>query len=229
MTGEGELHEGEIFFPLPDGTGVLHKLTGRSNPPEPAGSLAFKVTAKQAHSETLKVANWLNVPQRFKVLIEQDTEDPAIRLTGSKNIDVPGLSEREFKVRFYSWKPGSTTAKVTFQNEITGEYLFYNLSYERCSRPRSRAPSTGRGPCGSTSAPPLPSPTPSRRRSSWRAGAPHGCSFPGSCPGFRHKRGRGHPGRPSRVHCESEVCGHPADVVTWSGATVAPSLTSRPS
>ena len=130
MTGEGELHEGEIFFPLPDGTGVLHKLTGRSNPPEPAGSLAFKVTAKQAHSETLKVANWLNVPQRFKVLIEQDTEDPAIRLTGSKNIDVPGLSEREFKVRFYSWKPGSTTAKVTFQNEITGEYLFYNLSYE---------------------------------------------------------------------------------------------------
>lgn len=76
------------------------------------------------------MANWLNVPQRFKVLIEQDTEDPAIRLTGSKNIDVPGLSEREFKVRFYSWKPGSTTAKVTFQNEITGEYLFYNLSYE---------------------------------------------------------------------------------------------------
>ena len=27
-------------------------------------------------------------------------------------------------------RPGSTTAKVTFQNEITGEYLFYNLSYE---------------------------------------------------------------------------------------------------
>ena len=38
--------------------------------------------------EVLKVSNWLNKPQRFKVVVELSQADPATRLTGGAHYPV---------------------------------------------------------------------------------------------------------------------------------------------
>lgn len=128
MSTETKLHEGSVFFPTPDGSGLLYKLTGLAQSPAPAGSFQIKVPAKQAHVQSLKVANWLNKPQRFKVVVQTQPDDPSIQLTASPHIDVAGLSQKDCKLHFYSYIEGQATATVTFQNESNGEYIFYNLN-----------------------------------------------------------------------------------------------------
>lgn len=128
MSTETKLHEGSVFFPTPDGSGLLYKLTGLAQSPAPAGTLQVKVAAKQAHVQSLKVANWLNKPQRFKVVVQTQPDDPSMQLTASPHIDVAGLSQKDCKLHFYSYIEGQATATVTFQNESNGEYIFYNLN-----------------------------------------------------------------------------------------------------
>jgi hydrocephalus-inducing protein len=122
--------EGSLFFPLPDGSGLLYKLVGVAGPPAPEGELALDVTAKSRFSGVLPVHNWLPQPQRFKVTIDKGGGDPATTLSGAEHIDVPNLSEREYRYAFYAFKEGVTEATVTFTNEVTGEYLFYKLAFK---------------------------------------------------------------------------------------------------
>ena len=79
--------------------------------------------------QSVKVANWLNKPQRFKVIIALQQADAATQLTAPPHVDVAGLSQKDCKLHFYSATEGQTTGTVTFQNQITGEYIFYNLSF----------------------------------------------------------------------------------------------------
>ena len=64
---DGKKHTGSIFFPLPDGTGLLYSLTGNANPPKPLGKISREGPCKTSFVETLPVENWLKKPQRFKV------------------------------------------------------------------------------------------------------------------------------------------------------------------
>ena len=77
----------------------------------------------------VKVANWLNKPQRFKVCIEVQQAEAATQLTGPPHVDVAGLSHKDCKLHFYTPTEGVTTGTVTFQNQATGEYIFYNLAF----------------------------------------------------------------------------------------------------
>jgi hydrocephalus-inducing protein len=61
------------------------------------------LVAKAAHVEPLKVVNWLHKPQRFKVLITRLAGDASTRLEGPEVVDVPPLSDREYKLQFYSY------------------------------------------------------------------------------------------------------------------------------
>lgn len=128
MSTETKLHEGSAFLPTPDGSGLLYKLTGLAQSPAPAGSIQVQVAAKQAHIQSLKVANWLTKPQRFKVVLQMQPADPGMQLTAPPHIDVAGLSQKDCKLHFYSYTEGQATASVTFQNESSGEYIFYNLN-----------------------------------------------------------------------------------------------------
>ena len=131
MTSEGALHESSIFFPFPDGSGALHRLVGEALPPESAGSIQVKCNAKKRHVELIKVANWINKPQRFQCAVEiEDSQDATVEMTGPEFIDVAGLSTREYKLSFQCHKEGETKAKVTFKNPNTGEYLYYNVIAE---------------------------------------------------------------------------------------------------
>ncbi len=56
--------------------GLLYRLVGRAESPVPEGKIERTITAKQAHTEVLRVHNWLHRPQRFKVIIARQGGDP---------------------------------------------------------------------------------------------------------------------------------------------------------
>ena len=63
----------------------------------------------------LKVSNWLRTPQRFVVIreiLKPDKPDPATTIKGFDYIDIPGLSEREYKLSFEAYKEGNVHTKV---------------------------------------------------------------------------------------------------------------------
>ena len=103
MTGDSH-HEGSVFFPLPDGSGILHNLTGEASEPNAEGEVAQDVPAKAVHVEVLPVKNWLNSLQRLRAIVELDVEDPAVQLTGPEYIDIPGSAVRDYKLRLFSFK-----------------------------------------------------------------------------------------------------------------------------
>jgi hydrocephalus-inducing protein len=75
------------------------------------------------------VGNWLGRRQRFKASVAiEGEEDPSVTLKGPDYIDLPGHAEREYKLGFYAYREGVTKARVTFTNEETNEYLFYDVS-----------------------------------------------------------------------------------------------------
>lgn len=130
MATQDAAHVGSVFFPFPNGSAKLFSLAGVANPPAAAGNVTEDVPSKTSHYVQLSIHNWLNVAQRFRAEIERSSpEDESTTLKGPQYIDVPALSERVYKLNFFAYKPGQTTAKVTFTNERTGEYLFYNVTF----------------------------------------------------------------------------------------------------
>ena len=43
--------QGSIFFPLPDGTGLLYNMTGFSDQPRPIATVTNDIPAKTQHTE----------------------------------------------------------------------------------------------------------------------------------------------------------------------------------
>uniref|UniRef100_A0A8C3T1C3 HYDIN axonemal central pair apparatus protein n=1 Tax=Chelydra serpentina TaxID=8475 RepID=A0A8C3T1C3_CHESE len=63
MNVENKKHQGSIFFPLPDGTGLLYLLQGTAEPPKSSGTVVREVPCKTTYTELLPISNWLNKPQ----------------------------------------------------------------------------------------------------------------------------------------------------------------------
>ncbi|KAJ8247379.1 hypothetical protein GJAV_G00245710 [Gymnothorax javanicus] len=142
MTADGRKHQGSVFFPFPDGTGVLYSLTGTADPPKPAGTITREMPCKTPYTELLPVQNWLNKAQRFRVVVDMlkpDRGDPTVTLKGLDYLDVPALLKRDYKLSFFSYKEGLFNAKVTFRNEATQEYLFYHVSFRATAAGVTRA------------------------------------------------------------------------------------------
>lgn len=133
MTQDAKKHTGSIFFPLPDGTGLLYSLNGVSGAPKPSGKIQRDVPCKTNFIELIMVENWLKKAQRFRVsfeIIKPEKPDLSTTLKGHDYIDVPADSRKEYKVNYYSHKEGITQAKVIFKNEKTGEYVYYELIFK---------------------------------------------------------------------------------------------------
>ncbi len=116
MTTDSQKHQGSIFFPLPDGTGVLYNLQGTAEPPKHAGAVTQEIPCKTAHTELLSVKNWLRRPQRFRVdihMVRPEKLDRSVSLHGLDYIDVPSLGKRDYQLHFYSFKECSILAKVS--------------------------------------------------------------------------------------------------------------------
>ncbi|XP_037834213.1 hydrocephalus-inducing protein homolog [Kryptolebias marmoratus] len=133
MTADGKKHVGSIFFSFPDGRGTLYSLQGTADPPKAEGVIALELPAKSNHCEELAVSNWLSKQQRFSVLLEiikPDKTDATVSLKGQKYIEVLALAKKDYTVSFFAYKEGNYNTKVTFCNELTGEYLFYLINFK---------------------------------------------------------------------------------------------------
>nr|XP_019962004.1 PREDICTED: hydrocephalus-inducing protein homolog [Paralichthys olivaceus] len=136
MTADGKKHLGSVFVSYPDGTGVLYLLQGTADPPKAEDSVVCELPAKTLHTQSLPVHNWLSKEQRFLVLInilKPDKPDATVSLEGPKYISVPALSKANYKMSFYTYREGQYNAKVTFLNKVTGEYIFYILTFKATS------------------------------------------------------------------------------------------------
>nr|XP_014334844.1 PREDICTED: hydrocephalus-inducing protein homolog [Bos mutus] len=132
MNVESRKHQGTLFFPLPDGTGWLYMLHGTSELPKAVANIYREVPCKTPYTELLPVTNWLNKPQRFRVIVEilkPEKPDLSVTLKGLDYIDVLSSSKKDYKLNFFSYKEGLYTAKVIFRNEVTNEFLYYTLSF----------------------------------------------------------------------------------------------------
>ncbi|XP_068116429.1 hydrocephalus-inducing protein homolog [Hyperolius riggenbachi] len=133
MSSEGKKHQGSIFFPLPDGTGLMYVLQGIAEPPKSSGTIVREVPCKTSYTELLTVSNWLRKAQRFRVIIEvlkPERLDGATSVKGLDYLEVPGSAKRDYKLNFHSHKEGTFSTKVTFRNEATQEYLFYYVTFK---------------------------------------------------------------------------------------------------
>ena len=63
-------------------------------------------------------------------MVRPERLDRTVKLTGLEYIDVPALGKKDYRLKFYAHKEGSFVAKVTFRNEKTNEYLFYNIHFK---------------------------------------------------------------------------------------------------
>ncbi len=123
-------HEGSIFFPLPDGNGILYRLNGMVDKPIPAGNVTREMPCKTTFTEVLQVSNWLRRPQKFRVITEFARPDPSVIFKGHDFVDLSPLHSKDYKFTFYSYKEGITNFKVLFKNEATQEYIYYNMTYK---------------------------------------------------------------------------------------------------
>ncbi|KAL8194575.1 UNVERIFIED_CONTAM: hypothetical protein K2H54_025175 [Gekko kuhli] len=132
MNAEGKKDQGSVFFPLPDGTGLLYLLQGTTEAPKSSGNILREVPCKTSYTELFPISNWLNKPQRFRVsvdMIRPDRLEVTTTLKTLDYIDVPASSKKDHKLTFFSYKEGMFCAKVTFRNEVTQEYLFYLVTF----------------------------------------------------------------------------------------------------
>lgn len=115
MTSENSKHQGSVFFPMPDGTGLLYHLQGTSEPPKHVASISQEIPSKTSHTELLPVSNWLRRSQRFLVIIDQtrpDKSDRSVSLSGITSIDVPALGKKDYQLNFFSFRECTVMAKV---------------------------------------------------------------------------------------------------------------------
>ncbi|XP_009976302.1 PREDICTED: hydrocephalus-inducing protein-like, partial [Tauraco erythrolophus] len=132
-SSEKKKHEGSIFFPLPDGTGLYYVLQGTAETPKCSGTVSRQVPCRTSYTELIPVSNWLNKPQRFLVVVDmlkpEKLESSSV-LRGPEYIDVPGSTTKDYELTFQSYKEGVFNAMVTFLNEVTKEYLFYMVTFK---------------------------------------------------------------------------------------------------
>ncbi|XP_008942476.1 PREDICTED: hydrocephalus-inducing protein-like, partial [Merops nubicus] len=133
MSSEKKKHQGSIFFPLPDGTGLYYLLQGTAEAPKCSGTIFRQVPCRTSYTELIPVSNWLNRPQRFRVVVDilkpENLERSSV-LQGLEYIDVPGSAKKDYKLTFLSYKEGVFNTMVTFLNEVTREYLFYMATFK---------------------------------------------------------------------------------------------------
>ncbi|XP_074783220.1 hydrocephalus-inducing protein homolog isoform X2 [Athene noctua] len=133
MSSENKKHQGSLYFPLPDGTGLYYLLQGTAETPKCSGTIFQQVPCRTSYTELIPVSNWLNRPQRFLVVVDmlkpENLESSSV-LQGLEYIDVPGSAKKDYKLTFLSYKEGVFNAMVTFLNEETKEYLFYMVTFK---------------------------------------------------------------------------------------------------
>lgn len=120
-----------MFLPLPEGGGLTYKLVGTAMDPLPAQKYYEEIQCKTDFSKLLSVCNWASDAQELKVMTENVSQQSSsmipYKVTGNSVIKVAHNGIRDYKWTIRVLKEGSLAFKVTFTNENTREYLFYEI------------------------------------------------------------------------------------------------------
>merc|ERR1711871_876782 len=120
---DGSEHRGNLFFALPDGNAMSYELVGKALEPLQEGEIiTMETPAKKNLPISLPIANWLRQSQRFDVEFEFSEKLDSTVIDGAKSIEVGAGSSREYAIKFYTYKEGVTSFKVTFINRKSGEF-----------------------------------------------------------------------------------------------------------
>ena len=99
----------------------------------PALSLPQReIQAKTTFVEKLEIQNWLSRQQRLRVAIEvtkPDRDDRAISIKGRDHIDLKANETAVYDLEVKSLREVTIAAKITFKNQITEEFIIYNVQY----------------------------------------------------------------------------------------------------
>eukprot|EP00501_MAST-03F_sp_TOSAG23-6_P000263 GSMAST32.ASY1.ANO1.269.1 assembled CDS len=131
-------HNGLLFFALPNGKTASWKLIGVSTKPVvdelPEGT-RLSTPCKETLIIALPVRNWLKEAQKFTVEIKVADEDEkeATFLRGAQTVVLPAMAKRQYKLSYTPWTVSDTRTTVTFRNEKTGEYFFYEFTLRSLS------------------------------------------------------------------------------------------------
>ncbi|XP_075242911.1 hydrocephalus-inducing protein-like isoform X4 [Convolutriloba macropyga] len=130
---DGKKHSGTLFFPMPDGSGLLYQLMGTADHPKPSANITREIPCKTHYTEILQVNNWMQIQQRFKTYIElvkPEKLDSATTLKGLDFVEVPAMSSVDYKLNFFAYREGAYSAKIVFVNEKTREYQYFLVSFK---------------------------------------------------------------------------------------------------
>lgn len=123
-----EKHVASLFFPIPDGTALLYKLVGTATPPSVAEAFDINCKAKFNKTHNISIKNWLKVPQRFNVEWKVEVEDKSVFINGATIFDVPGESQKDYKLSIYALKAAQLKFAIYFRNPLTHEFIFFKVN-----------------------------------------------------------------------------------------------------
>ena len=63
-----------MFFPLPDGTGIMFNVSGSAEAPKPTEKINRDIPCKTTYTEMLRVQNWIKKPQRLENICQLSHE-----------------------------------------------------------------------------------------------------------------------------------------------------------
>ncbi|CBY43286.1 unnamed protein product, partial [Oikopleura dioica] len=133
MTSSTQKHEASLFFQLPDGQGQAYVFQGISEPPKLINLSLREIPAKSSYEENIRIENWLKKTQRLAVEIEPikpEKFDASYVIDGKSHIDLGSLEKRDFNLKVSSFKEGQVSAKVTFKNLSSGEFVAYQVNFK---------------------------------------------------------------------------------------------------
>ncbi|XP_014242149.1 hydrocephalus-inducing protein homolog [Cimex lectularius] len=124
-------HSGSLFLSFPDGNVIMYNLIGTTDPPLAEATLNWNCLAKKSFVGCINVKNWLQEPQKMRVIIskkDKDQEVTACKVEGLSHIDLPSAGTREYQIKFFIYKEGQSKWRVTFTNEVTQEYMYFKIN-----------------------------------------------------------------------------------------------------
>ena len=111
---------------------MLYVLNGVALPPNAEDVIVREVPSKTKFIELLKISNWLQQPQKLLVDIEctsreKERDERSWDCSGLKHFDLQPLAEKEYKLNFFSYKPGTLKFKVKkiFPPPLPPSFLTY--------------------------------------------------------------------------------------------------------
>lgn len=122
-----ETHEGQLFFPLPDGQAIVYNLIGKSLPPNVEQTFDIQLKAKKNQIQILPIRNWLKTSQRFNIQWNLEPEDPSVILYGANTVDVMGEGHKDYKLTLFALKPTQNKPTIYFRNQATNEFIFFRI------------------------------------------------------------------------------------------------------